>query len=276
VVGLCAITVVSALALFLVVFGIGCSTLGEQRAQHQLYAKLRGLLDPASPTSPAIGGVIPPGTPVALLAAPTAGIRDTVVVEGTASGDLLAGPGHLRDTVLPGQQGQSILFGKSLTAGAPFAHIAALHRGDVVTAITGQGRFSYDVVGTRIPGDPVPTVPAGGGLLTLVTSSGPQGVGRLAPDKLVYVDATLRGTPVAAAPGSPLAVPVSELPGRSDPSAWPLVVIWLIALVFSATASAWAWWRWGRWKTWLVGGALVVGALYGAAGEAMRLLPNLV
>ncbi len=109
---------VSITALFLGVFAFGLSGLQEQRSQHQLYAEFRGLLDPSSPVAPKIGGDIPPGSPVALLSAPVAGLRDVVVVEGTSSGDMLAGPGHLRDTPLPGQSGESVLLGKSRRPGA--------------------------------------------------------------------------------------------------------------------------------------------------------------
>ena len=60
----------------------------------------------------------PVGEPVALLSIPRLGISQ-VVVEGTASGDTLAGPGHLRDTVLPGQVGTSVVYGRAATYGAP-------------------------------------------------------------------------------------------------------------------------------------------------------------
>ncbi|MFT2675577.1 hypothetical protein ACMWQR_28500, partial [Escherichia coli] len=42
------------------------------------------------------------GVPVAILSIPQLGI-DEVVAEGTTSGVLMKGPGHRRDTVLPGQ-----------------------------------------------------------------------------------------------------------------------------------------------------------------------------
>jgi sortase A len=45
------------------------------------------------------------------------------VVEGTASSDLLDGPGHLRSTVLPGQVGTSVVMGRAKTYGAPFGAI---------------------------------------------------------------------------------------------------------------------------------------------------------
>jgi sortase A len=92
----------------------------------------------------------------------------------------------------------------------------------------------------------------------------------------VYVDATLQGKAVAAPGGRPVAVPVSELPGRSDPGAWPYLVFWLQALIVVGVASVWAWMRWGRWQTWLVGAPILLAVLWGISEESMRLLPNLL
>ena len=49
-----------------------------------------------------------------------------VVVEGTTPGEPDAGPGHLRDTPLPGQAGVSVVFGRRATFGAPFASLPQL------------------------------------------------------------------------------------------------------------------------------------------------------
>ena len=73
----------------------------QERAQATLYDDFRGQL--AAATAPT-GPVVEVGKPVALLRVPRVGIEQ-VVVEGTASGDLLRGPGHQRNTVLPGQVG---------------------------------------------------------------------------------------------------------------------------------------------------------------------------
>jgi sortase A len=70
--------------------------LAQDRSQDALYDRFRGEL--AAATAP-IGPVTEVGAPVATLSIPHLGLEQ-VVVEGTASGDLLAGPGHLRNTVL--------------------------------------------------------------------------------------------------------------------------------------------------------------------------------
>jgi sortase A len=263
----------SVIAAFFAVFAFGFSGLQQQRSQRQLYAEFRGLL-PGSPNAPSIGGVIPAGTPVALVTSPQAGLRNEVVVEGTSSGTLLAGPGHLPDSPLPGQSGNAVLLGKSATAGAPFAGITDLRRGDVITVRTGQGLFRYTVQGQVVAGGRLPTIPRNGGLLTLVTSAGSGRLGRLASDHLVYVDARLQGTAIGAPHGRPTTVAPQDLPGHNDPSAWPWVVLWLALLGVATAATWWLWSRWGILQTWLVGAPVLFAVLWGLSDEAMRLLPN--
>ena len=211
------VMVLSVAALFFGAFAYGLSGLQEQRSQHQLYSSIRGLLSPSSPVAPWIGGVIPAGSPVALLNSPQAGLRDVVVVEGTSSGDLLAGPGHLPDTPLPGQAGAAVLLGKSTTAGAPFGQLARLRRGDVITVRTGQGRFRFTVEGRLVNGGRLPTVPSTSGFLLLGTSGGVAAQGGFTPGHVVYTYAKLQGRVAPAPHGQPHSVTRSELPGYGDP-----------------------------------------------------------
>ena len=264
----------SIVAAFLGVFAFGLSAVQENRSQHQLYAQFRGLIAPASIVAPSIGGVIAPGTPVALLDAPAAGIQNVVVIEGTSSGDLLQGPGHLPDTPLPGQGGEAVLVGKSTTAGAPFAHLDRLRKGDVVTVRTGQGLFRFTVEGQILPGTRQPAIPADRGRLVLVTSAGPGGVGGLEPSQTVDIEATLKGKAVAAPPHRPTTVALSNVPGQSDPAAWPFVALWLAGLALASAAVWWLWSRWGILRAWVVGAPVLLALLWGLSNEAMRLLPN--
>lgn len=264
----------SIVAAFLGFFAFGLSALQEHRSQQQLYAQFRGLVAPASIVAPSIGGVIAAGTPVALINAPAAGIHDVVVVEGTSSGDLLQGPGHLPNTPLPGQGGEAVLVGKSTTAGAPFAHLARLRRGDVITVRTGQGEFRFAVRGLLPPGIHQPAIPVNQGRLVLVTSAGPGGEGGLEPSQTLDVEATLKGKAVPAPLHRPQTVARSNLPGQTDPAAWPFVALWIAGL---ALASAAVWWLWGRWgilRAWIVGAPVLLALLWGLSNEAMRLLPN--
>jgi sortase A len=175
------------------------------------------------------------------------------------------------------------VFGRSVTGGAPFRHIDQLHTGDLLTVSTGQGQFRYIVSDVRTAGDPKPALPAGSSLLTLITAHGSGFFGSLAPSRVVYVDAALEG-PAAPAPTDtngnllkrPIAVPTAELPGRSDPNAWPFLVLWLQALIISGGAGVWSWMRWGRWQTWLVAVPIIFSVMWALSQEGMRLVPNIV
>ena len=201
-------------------------------------------------------------------------MHNVVVVEGTSASNLLAGPGHLPDSPLPGQVGESILMGRSTTAGAPFGGITRLRRGDVITVTTGQGTFRFTVNGELVANQPLPDISTTGSLLTLVTSAGSGWLGRLAGNHLVYVDAVLQGKAVAAPPGRPTAVSPVDIQGRSDPTSWPFVVFWLQALLLGGLALVWLWSRWGHAQTWLVGAPVMFAILWGFSTEAIRLLPN--
>jgi sortase A len=283
------------IGLFLALYAVGFSALQEQRSQHQLYAEFRGMLDPTSAVAPATGGSITPGTPIAILDAPGAGIHRAVVVEGTSATDLLKGPGHLRDTPLPGQVGHVVLIGKNLTAGGPFRHITGLGIGGTFTVTTGQGTFRYRVIDVRRKGDPIHAVPADSSELTMITATGKGLAGQVAPNEIVNVDALLQGTPATATAPHPDAVPESELPGHNDPGAWPFVLLWMQALVVVGIGTAVAGWYWSRpsedeldddgepatrrfgvWRAWLLGAPLIFGVLWGLATEATRLLPNIL
>lgn len=261
---------------FFFCFAFGLSAMQEQRSQHQLYSELRSLFSPSSPVAPSAGGRIPAGTPIALLNAPQAGLHDVVVIEGTTSGQLLSGPGHLPDTPLPGQPGESMLFGKSVTGGAPFRRIADLRPGDTVTVRTGQGKFRYEVKGQIPPGARPPTIRATSSLLVLVTSQGSGGLSGLAPERLVYVDAVLVGKAVPAPAGGPRTVVVTDLPGHGQSGQWPIVVAWLVGLMAVSALSWWLWALWGLLRAWLIGAPILFAVLWVLSDQAMRLLPNVV
>ncbi len=275
VIALAIVMTLSVAGVFVAVFAFGLSGLQEQRSQHLLYAQFRGLLDPASPVAPAIGGKIPSGTPVALLDAPAAGLHDVVVSEGTTSANLLAGPGHLPDSPLPGQAGDAYVMGKSTTAGAPFRDIGRLQPGAVVIVRTGQGRFKFVVVDQRRGGDPRrPLLRGTAAVLTLVTSTGSGGLGTLTPSHLLYVDAKLSGKAVPAPHGRPDRVAAADIPGHAEGGAWPLIVLGLLALLAGSAGVWWFWSRWGVWPSWLLGVPILFGILWFLGNEAMHLVPN--
>ncbi len=251
--------------------------LRHARDQQVEYANFRlALANATAPVGQAgpDGKPLAPGTPVALLTIPEIGLRE-VVGEGTTSSVLMSGPGHRRDTVLPGQPGISVIMGRQAGWGGPFRLLNLLQPGQTFTVVTGQGRSLFRVIDLRRAGDPMPRplVP-GHSRLMLVTGSGPA----FQPTGILVVDADLlhaaQPAPAALIPlGS---VPPAELPNAGDPAAWYQIVLWGQALAIAVLALAWARARWGRWQTWVVGVAVIAAIGLALADQVARLLPNLL
>lgn len=245
-------------------------------AQQRLYDEFRGQLAlGTAPIGPAdTNGVeLDMGAPVAYVEIPAIGVSE-VVAEGTTSGVLLDGPGHRRDTPLPGQVGTSVVMGRHSTFGGPFGDIAQLQPGATITVTTGQGTFEYSVLDVRPEGSPVPAPPAvDGSRLVLVTADGRS----FLPSGVLRVDADLVGTAVGGAPRvvSAAGLPAEEGIMAGDPSTLWALALWLIALTALGVGVAWAWHRWGRAQAWIVGFPALLFVGLAAAGEAARLIPNL-
>jgi sortase (surface protein transpeptidase) len=245
-------------------------------AQERLFDEFRAEL--ANGTAP-VGAVdgnnreLPIGTPVAFLEIPEIGVSE-VVVEGTTSAALFSGPGHRRDTVLPGQLGASVIMGRHSAFGGPFGDISELEEGDTIEVTTGQGEFEYEVLGVRYEGDPVPPPPeAGVGRLILITAAGRSYM----PDGVVRVDAELSEAVVG--PGRVYTadtLPASEQPMGIDNSTLWSLVLWIQALIAVSIGAVWAWHRWGKAQAWIVFVPAVLFVGLGTAAQVARLLPNLL
>jgi sortase A len=268
---------VGALAVGLVLQLALISSIQQRSAQQRAFDRYRGELAngtaPIGPTDTK-GRLLAPGSPVAYLEVPSIGIRQ-VVVEGTSAGALFTGPGHRRDTPLPGQAGVSLIMGRRAAYGGPFAHIGRLEPGAIVHVTTGEGVFDYRVVDVRHAHDRMPAaVKAGSGRLILATAAGRPFV----PSDVLWVDADLTVPAIAPSPGriATGALPASDLPMAADTSTLWTLALWLQALIIVVLAGIWAWHRWGRAKAWIVflPPLLLVGLE--AAGEAAKLLPNLL
>ncbi len=267
-------TVLAALAVWFLLYGFVLSGVQQHVSQSSLYDEFR--LQLASETAP-LAEPVQVGSPVAIINAPSIGVQNLVVVEGTTSRLLMSGPGHLSDTPLPGQVGTAVILGRSVTFGAPFGRITQMAVGDVVMLTTGQGIFRYSVEDVRLPGSPLPpTLDAGGSRLTLVTSAGGGWRSGWAPSHAVYVDALLTGKAQPAPAGVPATVSLASLPMHNDPSGSVALIFWLAGLVLLGLAAIWTWVRWGRFETWLVGAPVFLAVLWGTSDALMRLLPNLL
>jgi sortase A len=255
------------------------SRLYYARVQHEDYAAFRvalangvapvGPLDPYNPAR-----LVTPGSPVALLNIPAVSMR-AVVLEGTTGQVLEGGPGHLRDTPLPGQQGVSVILGRRAAYGGPFAGLGSLLVGDPITVTTQEGVAHFQVIDLRRAGSPTPPpLAAGQARLTLVTADNPP----FTPTGEVYVDADLVGKPFATP--SPVltaaTLPASENALGTDNSAWVPLVLWGQLLLLAAAAASWLSRSWGRWQTWLVAVPVLGYLAVVIFDEVTRLLPNIL
>ncbi|MEV6005973.1 sortase [Streptomyces sp. NPDC051976] len=279
-------TALTILAVLLLGFVVDVGLLGDIRHDRDRqvdYATLRAdLANGTAPVGPAAPGAaadagpgVKPFTSGALLAVlsiPELHLRE-VVHEGTTSRILVRGPGHRRDTPLPGQAGVSVIMARQATYGGPFRHLGDLRPGQTFTVTTGQGTARYRVLGLRRGGDPQPApLAAGAGRLTLITADGTA----FMPHGILRVDADLVSAvqPASAPAVATAALPADEKPMAVEHDGWLPLVLWGQALVLAAAAMTWAHLRWGRPHTWVVGVPLlaVLGLL--VADNVALLLPN--
>jgi sortase A len=236
----------------------------QARTQTTLYATLRGQLSAA--VAPL--GSPSPGTPMAILNIPAIGLRNEVVVEGTSPENLTLGPGHLRNSALPGQAGVAVLYGRRATFGAPFGRLPHVGPGDTITVTTGQGTAIYRV---KLVGDSAHRIminQAPNQLLLLTADS------RFMPSHFIEVDADLISKPQLNPGGRP-AISQSETALGNDPSALVFCFVWGLALVIVSAAGTVAAIRWAAWPAYIVTVPVVIAILYNLYENMAMLLPNI-
>jgi LPXTG-site transpeptidase (sortase) family protein len=272
--------IVTILAVLLLGFAVNLmlfSHLNFQANQQQLSDHFRMQL--AEGVAPVSEGdvddvLLPDGAPVAALDIPAIGLS-AVVVEGSASGDTMRGPGHRRDTVLPGQAGVSVILGRASAYGGPFARIQELQPGDSFTVVTGQGEQTFEVMGLRYAGDPSPSpLRSGQARLVLETARGLP----YAPTGVVRVDAQLVGE--AAPPGARhtgfLALPAEDKALGSDTSTVWALVFALQVLVLAEIGLVWSVRYIGARQAWTVFLPVVLLTGLVITDQVMRILPNVL
>jgi len=220
------------------------------------------------------GNLIEQGAPVAVLTIKKIDVKE-IVLEGTSSAVTVDGPGHRRDTVLPGQAGISVIYGRQSAYSGVFSRLGELEVGDKIEAITGQGESSYTVSNIRRAGD-VATNQLGSsmGRLTLVSTSG---IPFFASD-VIRVEATLDGspkpTPNRIIPNRAIADNESALASNLD-ALTPLIFMTQLLIVV-LIAINWLSRKWGRVQSWIAGAPAVVflGGVW--SSQIIQLLPNLL
>ncbi len=239
------------------------SRIQEASAQSRLYQQLAGEL--SQETGPL--GPTRPGHPVAAVSIPAIGLRDAVIVEGTAPEMLELGPGHLRDTPLPGQLGLSVVYGRRATFGAPFGRLAELQPGDQIITTTQQGRAVYRVAAIGDSQHPVTDTDLS--RLVLLTASSPD-----VPTYYLEVDADLASAPHNGYVQLPLIGP-AEGAMAGDPAALVLTMVWGLALAGVSASGAAAAARWSGWPVYLVLAPAVLAVAWNLYQNLAALLPNL-
>ena len=226
-IGLTMITLGLALLLFLA-YLFSFTALQADRKQRQL---LNVFTTPAGAV-PLSGALPKSGAPVAVLTIPSIAL-DQVVVQGTSPVDLAGGPGAMPQTARLGTKGNAVIAGRRFTAGAPFADLTALRKGDKVKVITGLGVFKYRVTARAAevkPGQTDPVSPTKRPQLTLLTASTLTGGGR------TFVVAKLTSDPAAAKrPVHPPTAADLGVAGQSGAQA--SAILWGLLLLISLAGS---------------------------------------
>jgi sortase (surface protein transpeptidase) len=259
-----ALTLLLALVLGFFGYVFGLSQLSEQRAQTNLRKTFAHALGQAvAPVGP-----VASGTPVAAISIPRLGLDQTIVVEGTSAQDLTLGPGHRRDTVLPGQTGVSVIYGRRVTFGGPFEHLMQLQVGDEITVTTGQGVARYRVSSFGDAQRPAPANSTNRLVLATADSTG-------WPHESVSVSADLQTRSQPAGPARP-AIPIAEesMAGGATGSALA-ALLWSQALLAIAILIPIAAVRWSPIATYLCAAPIVLAVVWNLYENAACALPNL-
>jgi len=133
------------------------TTYEQHRLSHRLaVVAAAAAAEPISPSPQALAAVAhrfrrsaKPGDPIGRLTVPRLGIS-YVIVEGTETSSLRLGPGRDERSFMPGEGNLVYIAGHRTTFSAPFAHIDAFRRGDVIRVTMPYATFTYVVTGHTI------------------------------------------------------------------------------------------------------------------------------
>jgi sortase A len=164
------------------------------------------------------------GSPIAILEIPKLEVQE-VVIEGSSGRDTARAVGHLFGSSGPGQEGNAVLIGRSVSYGAPFKDIGTLETGDEVVILTIQGKAKY-IVDRNLESTATGYMgPSFDNRLTLITAS-PQSLA----SSLVVVTATLEEKPFVSYPQNPAWLATHP----SSPSSFPIasLLVILVGVLF--------------------------------------------
>jgi LPXTG-site transpeptidase (sortase) family protein len=225
------LTLFGVVVVAFVVYLGGITRLEHARAQRTLVSDFDKSLE--NKNAP-VGGRVDEGTAIAMVSIPALDVRE-VIVEGTSGTQLKKGPGHLRVSPFPGQQGNVVIAGRRFTYGGVFMHLDRLKRGDEIRFVTGQGTSVYRVVEGRTieRGHNDVIQPTSDNRVTLITSEPV-----LAGERYALI-AELKGSPLASPGGWPTELRQSELGLNTDGGNVVALILWLQLLLVGSLATVW-------------------------------------
>jgi sortase A len=113
------------------------------RDQHQLAQRWAEQNTPAA-TAPA--SIDPAADSLVRITIPKINV-DAIVIEGTSAKALMRGPGHIRSSAYPGENGNVVISAHRDTF---FRHIVELAKGDQIELQRGGTTYTYEVTGKKI------------------------------------------------------------------------------------------------------------------------------
>lgn len=148
---------------------VGTEYWGMHRSQKNLEAEWEhqaAVLNASSNSATSQQNILPEQM-LTRLVVPKIGV-DSIVVEGASRKALSEGPGHMKETVEPGETGNAVITGHRDTF---FRHIYELNKGDQIQVQRNGRHFTYEVTGHKIvlPQDISVIKPTNDPQLTLIT-----------------------------------------------------------------------------------------------------------
>lgn len=139
---------------------------------------------------------------------------DAIVVEGTSAKDLMRGPGHIRSSAYPGEQGNVVISAHRDTF---FRHIVELSKGDQIQLQRRGITYTYEVTGKKItdPNDVSVIQQTQDARLTLITCYPTYYIGP-APERLVVFSKL-----VSPPPSNEAAITTVSAPAQATDPAKP-------------------------------------------------------
>ncbi len=298
--GLTLITGGFVILLFVVyqLFGTGVAEAHSQASlKKQFNTAVAKATTSNSGDSPTVGGSTNAGGQPSNPSAPSGGAIDHLVipkiglnkfvVQGVAENDLMKGPGHYPQTVMPGQDGNAAIAGHRTTYGAPFFDLNEMAVGDPIYVTDLAGRTWIYKVSQRpevvSPNDVSVLKPTPYAQLTLTTCNP-----RFEATTRLVIIARLTGraplpvpvpVPVVhtASPAPAAVVPVVDSLGNGDSKAWPaaigyglIVVLMWIAVRIGINRTR----RWSRLAAYVGGIGICLIPLWFCFENAILLLPQ--